>query len=346
MSKPIKSWANIVQKNNQTNQLNQTNQTNQTNQLDQIDEQLNKLSNVFTNIPPTLSSNISSNISSNVSPKVSSNIQHFNINNNFREMADFFHENGFIILDNAIPPEMLQRLRNDLNQLNQQSTSKSKSSYKNSSDRHIVHKCFFEQSKSTVDLVANSKIYDFAAYLISDVPGNRGNSLKAHLIHNNAFSVPPGGRGQAPSWHTDDPLEQVILPPNTILPSYVKLPVLVVTYMIWLSDCIDPSNGPTYVVPGSHRFGSVVDPKMADELGIPMCGKAGTAVLINSQVWHRGCENNSGQPRDTLQLTFARRMIGHKFKSIMNYHMPDHVTRNMNDETKERFGFLQGGAYS
>lgn len=189
---------------------------------------------------------------------------------------------------------------------------------------------------------------DFAQYVIQDVPGVRpdSNSLTAHVIHNNAFIVPPGGRGQAPSWHVDDPLQQVIIPYNYSLPTNIRLPVLNATYMIWLSDCDTPDKGPTYVVPGSHRFGRPVEPKEADKYGIPMCGKVGTAVLVNANVWHRGCENKSDVPRETLQLTFARRIIGHKFKTIMNYHMPSHVTEGRSDILKTRMGFLEGGAYS
>jgi ectoine hydroxylase-related dioxygenase (phytanoyl-CoA dioxygenase family) len=93
-------------------------------------------------------------------------------------------------------------------------------------------------------------------------------------------------------------------------------------------------------------FGRVVDNELAEQLAIPACGKDGTCVLINNQLWHRGSSNTSTIPRDTLQLTFARRIIGHKFKSIMNYHMPEHVYKNKPDSIKERFGWLQGGAYS
>jgi len=49
-----------------------------------------------------------------------------------------------------------------------------------------------------------------------------------------------------------------------------------------------------------------------DKYGIPMCGKKGTAVLINSNIWYRGCENTSDIARETLQITYARRIIGHK----------------------------------
>jgi ectoine hydroxylase-related dioxygenase (phytanoyl-CoA dioxygenase family) len=116
--------------------------------------------------------------------------------------------------------------------------------------------------------------------------------------------------------------------------------------MIWLSDCDTPENGPTWVVPGSHRWGQQVDALVAEELGIPACGKAGTAVLINANLWHRGCANTSNIPRHTLQITWARRIIGHKFKTIMNYQMPPHVTAGRSELLKERLGWLQGGAYS
>lgn len=270
---------------------------------------------------------------------------------NIVKMADFFYTNGFVILDNALSPEMLAKIKEDLYNVhsNHQNSKPEKEKKKDQKGkRHDVYKCFFENSNATVDIIENSKLTDFAQYVISDVPGLRegSNSLTAHVIHNNAFIVPPGGRGQAPSWHVDDPLQQIIVPTGYKLPPNIRLPVLVCTYMIWLSDCDSPENGPTYVVPGSHRFGKPVNSSEADRNGIPMCGKAGTAVLINSNVWHRGCENKSSVPRETLQITFARRIIGHKHKSIMNYQMPSHVYEGRSDKLKERMGFLQGGAYS
>ena len=33
---------------------------------------------------------------------------------NFEKMADFCYTNGFVILDNALTPELLQNVRNDL----------------------------------------------------------------------------------------------------------------------------------------------------------------------------------------------------------------------------------------
>lgn len=260
----------------------------------------------------------------------------------FKIMSKFFYDNGYIILEDAILPNQIDKLRHELYLVH------NKSQNQRSPERHNVYKCFFENSPTTVDIIENSKLTDFAQYVIGDVPDTfpNNNSLFAHVIHNNAFIVPPNGRGQAPNWHVDDPLQQIIIPNNYTLPPNIRLPVLVCTFMIWLSDCDTPDKGPTYVVPKSHRFGRTINKEEANKLGIPACGKAGTAVLINSNIWHRGCENKSTQPRETLQITFGRRIIGHKHKTIMNYTMPKHVYEKRSDTTLKRLGFLQGGAYS
>lgn len=260
---------------------------------------------------------------------------------NYTEWANFFHTNGYIVLEKAISLEQILKLKEELN------LEENKKKHKKiDPERHYVHKCFFENSPTTLDLIESSVLYDFAQYLIADVPGGRGNTLTSHLIHNNAFIVPTGGRGQAPTFHTDDCLQNVIIPDEKELPEWIKLPVLACTWMCWLSDCESPENGPTWVVPKSHRFGRIIDPILAGQLAIPTCGKAGTCVLINNQIWHRGSANTSNIPRYTLQLTFARRIIGHKHKTIMNYNMPEHVYKGKSDKLKERLGWLQGGAYS
>ena len=121
---------------------------------------------------------------------------------NFAKMADFFYTNGYIILDNALEPDTLNKLKLDLNNVhnNFQSLKPEKEKKKDlKGKRHDVYKCFFENSPATVDVIENSKLTDFAQHVIADVPGLRegSNSLAAHVIHNNAFIVPPGGRGQS-----------------------------------------------------------------------------------------------------------------------------------------------------
>lgn len=285
----------------------------------------------------------------------------FDINTDHVTMANFFHANGYVIIKDGVDKTTVDLLRKDLNDINKKDgryENKTKTNKTNNNNnnfgRHTVHKRFFENSSTMVKQVVDSKLTDFCQYLIADGVGGRGNNLTAHLVHNNAFSVPSGGKGQAPSWHVDDAIQNVIIEGNNKLPDYIKLPVMILTCMVWLSDCTDPSNGPTWVVPGSHRFGREVDPNYANSHCVPMCGKSGTVVIINSQLWHRGSSNDSNVPRETVQITFGRRIISHMFGSIMDYRLPQHVLNFINKEiseekrqkAKEIFGYLQGGAYS
>lgn len=192
----------------------------------------------------------------------------FNIQDSFSDMAKFFHKFGFIIIEDAIDQKSLANLKVELYV---EESKQKQFTKKKDLARHNMHKCFFEKSPEMVKIVTDSRIVDFVQHLISDVPNGRGNNVTAHLIHNNAFIIKPGGRGQAPSWHTDDALQNVIIPEGKILPDWIKLPVMVVTCMIWLTDCLSVENGPTHVVPGSHRFGSSVDPDYADLHKLPAC---------------------------------------------------------------------------
>ena len=154
------------------------------------------------------------------------------------------------------------------------------------------------------------------------------------------------GRGQAPGFHTDDPVQNVLIPKGKKLPDDFILPVLAMTAMIWLDD-VKEDMGPTQVIPGSHRWGYYPDQKdLYDAKKVNCVGRKGTVVFINSQVWHRGQKNEGKESRHTLQMSFGRRIIGHKHKSIMNYKMPYGIYKDFDDKKKRKMGFLQGGAYS
>jgi ectoine hydroxylase-related dioxygenase (phytanoyl-CoA dioxygenase family) len=248
-----------------------------------------------------------------------------------------------VILDNALSDVEIKEIKSDLDKLNRKFGKEKK---------HTVHKMFFESSMATVRLIDTNITSDFAEFVISDIPGydRSGTSLCAHVFHNSAYSIHPGSKGQASNYHTDDPLQNVVLPIGYKLPESVRLPVLAMTYMIWLSDCLEESNGPTKIIPGSHRFGRACSLKVIeDEKLVPVfaVGKAGTAVLINSQVWHSGSANTSLVARDTLQISWGRRIIGHKYGTIMDYKMPQSVIKNIKSEKlKQRLGYLPNGAYS
>jgi hypothetical protein len=81
---------------------------------------------------------------------------------------------------------------------------------------------------------------------------------------------------------------------------------------------------------------------------VPCVGRAGTVVMFNNQVWHRGGPNQSDRVRYITQVSYARRIIGHRYFPFMNYQMPEHVWEDVekkNPRKKRLLGFLPAGPY-
>lgn len=45
------------------------------------------------------------------------------------------------------------------------------------------------------------------------------------------------------------------------------------------------------------------------------------------------------------QLTYAKRLVGHKYGTFMNYQMPEHCYKEADSDLKQLLGFLPHGAY-
>jgi ectoine hydroxylase-related dioxygenase (phytanoyl-CoA dioxygenase family) len=81
---------------------------------------------------------------------------------------------------------------------------------------------------------------------------------------------------------------------------------------IWMIDDFTAVNGPTRVVPGSHRSGQLPGQVMADPEDhhpdeVKLLGRAGTVVVFNAHLWHGGTRNSTGRPRRALHSYFCRR---------------------------------------
>lgn len=81
---------------------------------------------------------------------------------------------------------------------------------------------------------------------------------------------------------------------------------------IWLIDDFTPDNGPTRVVPGSHRSGRLPGQALADPWAphpgeVKLLGQAGTVVIFNAHLWHGGTGNTTRRPRRALHSYFCRR---------------------------------------
>jgi ectoine hydroxylase-related dioxygenase (phytanoyl-CoA dioxygenase family) len=264
-----------------------------------------------------------------------------------QEWINFFHTNGFLVIPNVLTPDRCEMLRTDLDDRLKQELGK-----KYLKSKKII-KRMFEQSRHNLDLFALEPIVTFAEQLIGGANGENyaiddgiPNANTIHVIHNNSFKLPPESDGLAKNtWHQDDTPHVLSLDGKPL--TNIRLNVLAFTVNYYLTDVLSEANGPTQVIPGSHLFGKLCNGDISGygEQIHSCLGAMGTAVCFNNQVWHRGSRNSSAVTRYITQVTYAKRLVGHKYSPFMNYQMPSHCYEGADERLKQLLGFLPGGAY-
>lgn len=271
---------------------------------------------------------------------------------NISKWIEDFHRNGYLVVPNVLTQEQCWQLKKDLN---------SAYAAKNNKKKGII-KRMFEHSDANLQLFWQEPIVTFAEKLIADNGSDEvlpGEDLQAytkgipsanevHVIHNNSFVIRAGNRGLGGSvWHQDDTPHISSLDGNPI--SNIRLNVLAITCLYYLTDVLSEEYGPTQIIKGSHLFGINCTNERAEQHSnkiVSALGPTGTCVIINNQTWHRGSPNTSDQDRYCTQISYAKRLIGHKYGKFMNYQMPEDITSKITDERKRRLlGFLGHGAY-
>ena len=281
-------------------------------------------------------------------------LQHTKIDNEkIAAWISQFHNDGFLVIPNILTNEQCAHLKKDLDNAHFLKRNKNK--------RGII-KRIFENSPSNLELFWQEPITTFAERLIADNGSDEvllGEDLQAytkgipsanevHIIHNNSFIIGNGKNGLGGnSWHQDDTPHITSLDGKPL--TNIRLNVLAVTCLYYLTDVFTENNGPTQFIKGSHLFGLHCTNERAyshqDKL-VSALGPAGTCVIVNNQTWHRGSPNNSDVDRYCTQITYAKRLVGHKYGTFMNYKMPEKIYEDINDTRKLRLlGFLGHGAY-
>ncbi|UIJ83171.1 phytanoyl-CoA dioxygenase family protein [Rhizobium leguminosarum] len=83
---------------------------------------------------------------------------------------------------------------------------------------------------------------------------------------------------------------------------------------MWILEEFDLENGPTRLVPGSHKWGNSPQSVLADRSAphpdeVFITGKPGTLVVFNGHAWHAGTENKSGRSRTALHAYITARDV-------------------------------------
>jgi ectoine hydroxylase-related dioxygenase (phytanoyl-CoA dioxygenase family) len=166
-----------------------------------------------------------------------------------------------------------------------------------------------------------------------------------HVIANTAWRNPPDFAGGL--WHTDAG-PHVPRPEGVPWDDRVPYPVFVVATHFLLEDC-RVQDGPTEVVPGSHRSGRMVPYDRLKEGSlsyegngpVQLEGAAGDVLLFVSDVWHRGsAATPDGRGRFFLQVHYGRRDIAQRIRTTdeVNQCAPEAIARATTDRERELIG--------
>jgi ectoine hydroxylase-related dioxygenase (phytanoyl-CoA dioxygenase family) len=154
-----------------------------------------------------------------------------------------------------------------------------------------------------------------------------------HVIANTAWRNPPTFGGGV--WHCDAG-PHIPRPDDVPWDDRIPYPVFAIGAHILLQDC-ERADGPTAVVPGSHRSGRLApfDKMLDDDLtydGRPpalLTGAAGDVSMFVSDSWHRGLPAQGGKGRYFLQVHYARRDFAQRLRTtaVANQLSPDAIAR-------------------
>ena len=165
-----------------------------------------------------------------------------------------------------------------------------------------------------------------------------------HVIANTAWRNPPEFPGGF--WHSDAGPH---IPRAEDVPwdDRIPYPVFAIGAHILLQDC-DLADGPTLVVPGSHRSGRLAPfDRMHDEElsydGRPpavLTGAAGDVALFVSDAWHRGLPARGGHGRFFLQVHYGRRDLAQRIRTtdVANQLSPEAIERADSDRARSLIG--------
>jgi hypothetical protein len=107
--------------------------------------------------------------------------------------------------------------------------------------------------------------------------------------------------------------------------------------MLVMLDDFTVENGATKVFPGSHRQPEKPSDEVFNRYGKPLLGAAGTIVLFNSYLWHKGELNTTPNNRVALTLSFGPAFV----KPQMDYArlLGEEYGRHLSDLSRQVLGY-------
>ena len=213
------------------------------------------------------------------------------------EQKHTFETDGLLVVEDALPPEIVTRLTEATDRIWDEEFRAGRVE----ANQSLFYPNFLGKDEVFSELLDWPKTFP----LVWGILG-----WNIYLYHSHLGVTPPLGPGadQTPKqlgWHQDSGRV------NQEMESHPR-PRLSLKVGYFLSDVSVPGRGNFHVIPGSHLNDTLersADGVSNPEKAMPVCVKAGTAVLFDRRLWHSASPNHSDVTRKVLFYGYGYRWI-------------------------------------
>ncbi|MDE0313299.1 MAG: phytanoyl-CoA dioxygenase family protein [Candidatus Poribacteria bacterium] len=212
------------------------------------------------------------------------------------EQLNAFNDNGYLVVEDAISPEMVDALEVVADRVDAEERSKTGLAPHKllSKFRTVI------EDDILLELLDNKKVFP----LLWDILGWNIQLYISHLIMYPPEPPETARVTKAAHWHQDGgrPVPEMERPH----------PRLSLKVSYWLSDVTHRDNGAMRLIPGSHKCDTLPPRNSPDddpEGAIDLLVKRGTAVLFDRRMWHSRGWNFSDVTRKVLFMGYSYRWL-------------------------------------
>jgi ectoine hydroxylase len=212
------------------------------------------------------------------------------------EQREAFERDGFLVIPDALPPDMVERLVRVADRLYEAGVAEEGLSNVN----HWHLRNCLPADELFMDLLDWPATFP----LVVDLLNWNIHLVTSHLIMRAPSPPDADEKWKATGWHRD----------GGTSPSEMQEPHprLLIKIAYWLTDLSEPGRGAIRFVPGSHRLVGrpAQAPDAADPYGaIELRAKPGDAVLFEQRLWHAVGPNRSDMVRKSLFFGYGYRWL-------------------------------------
>lgn len=228
------------------------------------------------------------------------------VNNKMEEYLEQLDRNGFFIVEDLFIKSELETIREKMDLIWEKQLQKYGEKLLTSIGDYGVARAMMEENELFMNLIIEDRIFQF-------VKATVGDTAILHL-QNGILLFPSLNHNQA-KYHKDFPkpfISSKILSINTFI----------------LVDDFTEKNGGTWIVPGSHKYVELPSDQYLKQNQIQIKGKAGSVIIFDSMLWHKGGRNKSGKVRRAINQQYTKPFI----KQQLDY--PSFLKRKIEMESK------------